>query len=39
MLTVTLANGSKIPVVGSGCAFGNWTGDTAFQGTQLLLVW
>lgn len=32
MQHVTLSNGVEIPVVGSGCAFGNWTGTTAFQG-------
>jgi hypothetical protein len=26
MQHLTLSNGVKIPVVGSGCAFGNWTG-------------
>ena len=32
MQHVTLSNGVEIPVVGSGCAFGNWTGTAAFQG-------
>jgi diketogulonate reductase-like aldo/keto reductase len=33
MQRVALANGTSIPVVGSGCAFGNWTEPPpAFQG-------
>jgi len=30
--SVKLANGVAMPMVASGCAFGNWTGDTKFQG-------
>eukprot|EP00808_Paulinella_micropora_P018093 g1870.t1 len=29
---VTLANGVQMPQVGAGCAFGNWTGGTKYQG-------
>lgn len=30
--TYKLNNGSRIPVVGFGCAFGNWTDSTVMQG-------
>ena len=32
MQHVLLSNGTAIPSIGCGCAFGNWTGGTAFQG-------
>lgn len=30
--TITLSNANTIPVVGFGCAFGNWTGGEGMQG-------
>ena len=30
--TITLANGVAVPAVAAGCAFGNWTGGSDFQG-------
>lgn len=30
--SVSLSNGTKIPVAGFGCAFGNWTGGDDMQG-------
>lgn len=30
--TFELSNGTRIPVVGFGCAFGNWTGGDVMQG-------
>eukprot|EP00759_Apiculatamorpha_spiralis_P006573 PhF_6_TR13873/c0_g1_i2/m.22266 len=32
MQFVELANGVKMPLVGSGCAYGDWIGGTEFQG-------
>jgi diketogulonate reductase-like aldo/keto reductase len=32
MQYATLSNGVKIPVIGCGCAFGDWTGRSTFQG-------
>eukprot|EP00457_Paulinella_chromatophora_P008925 gb/GEZN01008974.1/.p1 GENE.gb/GEZN01008974.1/~~gb/GEZN01008974.1/.p1 ORF type:complete len:392 (+),score=30.85 gb/GEZN01008974.1/:47-1222(+) len=34
-----LANGVRIPLVGAGCAFGNWTDKTMFQGFLPELAW
>lgn len=32
METVALANGVRLPRIGFGCAFGDWTGQSEFQG-------
>jgi len=35
METITLANGKKMPAIGFGCAFGNWTiSDAEFSGFE-----
>jgi len=38
-VTIQLANGVKMPVLGFGCAFGNWTDRTQFFGFQPDLGW
>ena len=32
MQRIPLSNGTTMPSICCGCAFGNWTGGTAFQG-------